>query len=366
MIKIPSVNPVWGGDGEAQLAEYLASEMLGIGMKVTRQGIPGVNRFNIIGEFESGEGPTAMLCSHMDTVTTQDMDNPFNGKTDGHTLYGRGACDAKASLAGMLEAVRVAVQQGGTNIHGKLVYAGICDEEYQSVGAVKLAESLNCDYVVNGEPTQLLPAVGHRGFVWLKIQIQGQRAHGSVPEKGVDAISNLVQLLSELLKTGPGDAHDALLGGASMHMGTIGGGLEPSVVPSHAEAVIEYRTVPPQTGQILKQRVQNVIDELKKSNEKLRGDVKVLLERPPFKSDHLFIHNVEESVSNLLGRKVRSIALPYWTDMAILGSRGQTKGFILGPGDSNYAHSSIEQVSLSEVASSARVYLGLITRFLAS
>ena len=48
------------------------------------------------------------------------------------------------------------------------------------------------------EPTDLSIGIGHKGFEWLEIEVEGVAAHGSRPEAGVDAILMMGRVLREL------------------------------------------------------------------------------------------------------------------------------------------------------------------------
>jgi len=78
---------------EEEISRFLAEEMEKMGFHVKRDSVG-----NVIGEIGRGK-PVILLCGHMDTVAgyipVQNRDNK---------LYGRGAVDAKASLAAMIVA----------------------------------------------------------------------------------------------------------------------------------------------------------------------------------------------------------------------------------------------------------------------
>ena len=62
----------------------------------TGLGSKGLQLGNVIGEL-GDEGPRILLCGHMDTVPGE-----IPVRIEGDLLYGRGAVDAKSSLAAML------------------------------------------------------------------------------------------------------------------------------------------------------------------------------------------------------------------------------------------------------------------------
>ena len=192
-----SINPslVPGAPGEAAAAEIVRAFMAAAGMDVEVQEVlPG--RPNVIGVLEGREpGPTVMLCGHLDTVGVEGMDAPFSPRIDDGRLYGRGSQDMKGGVAAMLGA---AAMLAPTWTRGKLIVAGVIDEEYESAGAEALVKTWKADAAIVTEPTDLQLAVAHKGFAWLEITTRGRAAHGSRPAEGRDAIMRMGRVLAAL------------------------------------------------------------------------------------------------------------------------------------------------------------------------
>ena len=132
-----------------------------------------------------GGGRTLLLCGHLDTVGVEGMTDPFVPRVDGDRLYGRGAYDMKAGLAAALVACREAAARGLAGRGRRRV----ADEEHASLGVQEvLAARLRADAAIVTEPTHGEVVIAHKGFVWTEITVHGRAAHGSMPEKGVDAI----------------------------------------------------------------------------------------------------------------------------------------------------------------------------------
>src|SRR5438128_2763111 len=137
LISLPSIS----GD-ERDVAEFLAEYVRGIGFDVELQKI-AANRPNVYAR--RGE-PDIVLSTHTDTVP------PFvEFKEDDQFIYGRGACDAKGIIAGMVKAGEALVESGVTDF-GLLFVVG---EEAGSHGA-RAANSIpnHSRFLINGEPTE--------------------------------------------------------------------------------------------------------------------------------------------------------------------------------------------------------------------
>src|SRR5207253_1381921 len=81
---------------------------------------------------------------------------------------------------------------------GRLIIAAVVDEEHSSIGAEALVTAWTADAAVITEPTDLTITVGHKGFAWVEVQVQGTAAHGSRPGEGEDAILRLGRVLKHL------------------------------------------------------------------------------------------------------------------------------------------------------------------------
>ena len=140
LVAIDSVNPslVTGGAGEREIAVFVGDWLRrqGFGVHVDEVS-PG--RWNAVGiaEGEAG-GPTRMLCGHIDTVGVEGMTAPFVPEIRDGRLYGRGAQDMKSGVAAMLAAAAAwaASDRRGA---GRVIVAGVADEEYASLGAEAVA-----------------------------------------------------------------------------------------------------------------------------------------------------------------------------------------------------------------------------------
>ena len=88
-----------------------------------------------------GAGREILLVGHVDTVPGK-----IPVKIENNRLYGRGAVDAKGSLACFLEAAAVCTQ-------GRIVVIGAVDEEGTSKGAKNLLQGFNPSCIVIGEPS---------------------------------------------------------------------------------------------------------------------------------------------------------------------------------------------------------------------
>ena len=106
LVAIDSVNPAFGGPGEAGVAAAVERYFHEVGLETFRQPVqPG--RENVVAVLPGRDrARRVVLEAHMDTVSVAGMAiPPFEPVVREGRLHGRGACDTKAGLAAMMQAV---------------------------------------------------------------------------------------------------------------------------------------------------------------------------------------------------------------------------------------------------------------------
>jgi acetylornithine deacetylase len=285
------------------------------------------DRFNL---FASWGEPAVVLSTHIDTVP------PFipSSEDDEH-IHGRGACDTKGAVAAMLQAVSELLDEGVRGF-GLLLTVG---EETDSIGA-QVANRHPCGsrYLINGEPTENRLALGSKGFLYLKVEAQGQAAHSAYPELGESAIDKLVDVLARLqalpLPTDP------VLGETTVNIGTIAGGKAANIVADQAQAELTVRTVGDAAE--LKRRISAAVHAV----------------------PGVRIAEIRETPAVHLGSLpgLETTIVKYTTDIPRLGSWGEP--FLLGPGSIHVAHTSQERVAKRDLVEAVRHYKDMVRRLL--
>jgi acetylornithine deacetylase len=196
---------------------------------------------NVLATRDSGvDDAHVVLNTHLDTVPPH---VPF--EREGDVIRGRGACDAKGSLATLLGAF-LAVEPD----RGRTTLAITPDEERLSIGADAL--DLGADATIVGEPTGLDVCNAAKGRFQATITLRGVAAHASVPREGVNAIGaarDALDALETFLERPDAlEAHPEL-GGPTLTPTTIEGGEATNQVPAECRIVVDRRSVPPETSE---------------------------------------------------------------------------------------------------------------------
>jgi acetylornithine deacetylase len=371
LVATNSVNPAVGkGPGELALSTLLLDRLGSIGLLDVRRQNVAEGRWNVVATLKgSGGGRSLMLNGHMDTVGVEGMTiKPFNPFVRRGLLHGRGACDMKGAIAAMIGAAKSLADSKPT-LRGDVIFTFVVDEEHLSIGMEKLVEEYRADAAIVGEPTDMAIAVAHKGFVWIEIDIKGKAAHGSVPEKGVDAIAHAASVVSginELQGRFRSRAHP-LLGTPKIHSSTIEGGTHWSIVPDRCVLRLERRTIPGETASSAMKEVQQILRRVKQENPKLDAKARKIFERPPLEtaSTEPIVRELREIVLEVTKKKAKIVGVPYWTDGALLTSSGSIPTCLFGPGDIGVAHSPDEYVRVGDVLRAGEVYAGVARRFCA-
>ena len=366
LVAVNSVNPtlVRGAPGELQIADLIAAEMrrggLDVSIETVTQGRP-----NVVGVLEGrAAGRTLMFCGHTDTVGVTGMIDPFTPIERDGRLYGRGAQDMKGGVAAMIAAA-TAIAGRGDLAAGRLVVAAVVDEEHLSIGADALVKSWRADAAIVTEPTGLEIAVGHKGFAWVNVLVEGKAAHGSRPAEGRDAILRLGRVLSRLEaldRTLQERPPHPLVGTGSLHASIIEGGRELSSYPDRATLQMERRTLPGEFESDALREVQEILNALQREDTTFRGTATAMFSRPAYEipKDNDLPRILAAALTSR-GGEPRVTGASFWTDAAVLGSAG-IPSVLFGPGGAGL-HSTEEYVNVEDVVLCRDTLVELVRRF---
>jgi acetylornithine deacetylase len=353
LVAVNSVNPtlVRGAPGEREIAELIAAEMRRGGLDVSIETVTH-GRPNVVGVLDGrAKGRTLMFCGHTDTVGVTGMSDPFTPVERDGRLYGRGAQDMKGGVAAMIAAATAIAQRGGL-ASGRIIVACVVDEEHSSIGADALVTSWRADAAIVTEPTDLEIAVGHKGFAWVDITVEGKAAHGSRPADGQDAILRLGRVLGKLESLDQGlqaKPPHPLVGTGSLHASIIEGGRELSSYPDRATLQMERRLLPGEVESLALDEVQEILQELRQSDPTFCGSARTMFSRPAYEilPGHELPHLLARAFASLGGGTPRTTGASFWTDAAVLGHAG-IPSILFGPGGAGL-HSIEEYVNVADV-----------------
>jgi acetylornithine deacetylase len=360
LVRIPSVNPAIApaeAHGERAIAEFGRQWLEKRGVRAwLEDAAPG--RPNLVAETGTADGPTLVLCAHLDTVGTAGMDAPFEPRVEGDRMYGRGAYDMKCGAAACMAVAAEWARDPGA---GRLMLALVADEEYASVGAQAFVDRHRADACILTEPSEGQLVLAHKGFAWLEVVTHGRAAHGSRWDLGDCAVARMGHVIAAL------DRYDhavlrslthPLVGAASMHCATVHGGVGLSTYAPECRLEVERRTLPGETEHDAIEEIRRVVLGVDPTATVIPGLSRTSMVCPP---DAPIARAVRDAAADVFGRPVDEIGVQYWMDAAIFDQAGiPTVDF--GPTGAG-AHETVEWVSLQSVTETAHVLLGAARRF---
>jgi acetylornithine deacetylase/succinyl-diaminopimelate desuccinylase-like protein len=366
LCRIDSRNPDLADDspGERRLAERVGELLRGIGADVRIIPVIG-ERANVIGILPGIDSDAVVVLeAHLDTVpATAAAMRIFR---DGRRLHGRGTSDTKGCLAAMIVAADALARRSGPR--PTIIVAGVCDEEYIMRGALSLAAELPAaDAVVIGEPTSLIPARAHNGFIRTQVVVVGEAAHSSRASLGVNAIeraSLLVQELDRGLGERRRNAPHPLAGHALLSATMVDGGIAPNVIPDRCSLWFDRRVAPDETPGAALAELHDEIAAIC-----ARHGIQVELPEPLIAlggldtpEDSPVIRAAELASAAVLGRPVTAGGVTYSTDACTFGERADLPVVVLGPGSIDQAHVDDEWIDLDELVASVGLYCDFAMR----
>lgn len=296
--------------------------------------------------------------SHLDTVPADDWrDRALDPAVhDGH-LFGRGACDDKGSVAGMILALERLVESGQTPPRPiLLLLAG--DEEFAQTGIRHFRDTYDgpLAYGVFGEPTQLNPVIQHKGTIRWDITVGGASAHTSRPDLGENAVLGMFQVVEalgryqnqlQLAWTSP------LMTGPLVTVTMIRGGRTRNATPDECTIAIDFRILP---GMEPSEEKRRLIEYLDRELDLCISHSENQLMTPALATDpeSELCHAALAACRAVAGESVCLQGAPYGTDAAWVSDL--CPAVVLGPGNIAFAHAVDERVAINQVVQSADIY----------
>ena len=219
---------------------------------------------NILGRIGSG-GKSILFDSHVDTVDVKDEAEwdipPFSGRIIDGRLHGRGSVDMKSAAAASLFAGALAKKRRLAS--GKTIYVSctVFEEDCDGENLKHLFKELNLhpDYVVICEPSNNVITLGHKGKAQISIKTHGISAHGSAPEKGVNAIYEMAEIIQRVEKKNLELMKKEGMRGTLVMSKISSVSASLNAVPSECEVYMDRRTIPGETEEDIRQEMDELV-----------------------------------------------------------------------------------------------------------
>jgi acetylornithine deacetylase len=333
---------------EEGIVEYVEDYLKNKGLEVIRQKVDE-NRFNLVVLPENGEEVDLCFVGHLDTVTAHDLDN-YGFSEEGDTVSGLGTADMKAGCAAMVEAFTVLAERGG--VLPPVGLALVVGEEEESDGAKTLMREYSFPWAVVGEPTDMVPCLGHYGYLEVLLRTKGKRAHSSMPELGQNAIETMLKLLLKVT-----EYITSLPKGVVYNIRQLSGFPGGFVVPDTCEAWLDLHLQPDSRVDVLKAELEQLVEAVDESTFGLDAYIRFESTQSGYRI------SPKRPLVKKLKEVYKKLSLPWepqdfrsHSDGNVLWAAG-VDPIILGPGSLETAHTAEESVDFRQVVQASRLYL---------
>ena len=270
LIKINSENPA---GNEFQIAYFVRDYLKDLGLKTRIYEFKN-RRSNVVAHLLGRNKKYSLLITpHLDTVPagkSWKMDT-FAGEIRENRIYGLGATDCKGNLACALEVINSLIEDKAV-LNYELILAATADEETGSgLGLIPLLDKgilkPNAAVVLDSDDFNII--VTQKGLIHLKAKIQGKRAHGAYPWRGINAIDIAIDIIREIKKYRFRYTKNKYLRPPSINIGTIKGGDKVNIVADWCEFELDFRFLPGMSAKILLKEIKGIVKkQIKKFSRK--------------------------------------------------------------------------------------------------
>jgi succinyl-diaminopimelate desuccinylase len=368
LIRLQSVNPP--GD-ELAAAEYVAASLKKSGVQAELIEHSD-SRASVLARLKGqGKAPALFYNGHLDTVPVgaqKWVHEPFSGEAAEGRVWGRGAADMKGGLAAMMAAMK-ALAEGRVSLPGDLLLAATAGEEIDSLGATEVAKRVSSEPIralFIAEPTYNEIYIAEKGVLWVEVETFGKTAHGSMPEKGRNAVLMMVELIQEFEKLAIPHRTHPILGGFTRSVNTISGGVKTNVVPDHCVATIDMRTVPGQEHSAILRKIETIIQRLSEQDPDSKAKIQAIIDHPAVETppSEPVLRGFSTVVEKMTGQKVVFKGANYFSDAVGFLPVLKVPLILFGPGEPGLAHQPNENVEVSKLVEAARIYAVAALRLL--
>ncbi len=367
LIAAPSENP---GGTEDEAAQVAADVLAGLDAEPRIIRSDG-GRPSVVAAMGSAARPSLAWNGHLDVVPAGAAEAwphpPWDGVVVDGRLVGRGACDMKGPIAAAL-AAGAAIRRAGLQLGGTLHYHLAADEEVGGIHGTKVMWDrgmIDQDACIVGEPTELQLGLAERGGAWFTVITSGTAAHGSQPQRGVNAITSMARFVLRANEVLPDRLHP-LVGPPTVNVALIEGGHAPNAVPDRCVADVDRRVIPGETFEEIETGFTDLMARLRADHPEVRIQAScrewtLPAEAPP---DSAIAELCRAAVEQEVGAEPADVGFTGITDARFYINDGSIPTVILGPGSLAEAHTAGEFVEVDDLVAAARIYARVFVRFL--
>lgn len=343
------------------LIHCIRDELARLGVKSRLSYNADRTKANLFATLGEGKPAGVILSGHTDTVPWDGQDwsvDPLGGVVKDGRLYGRGAADMKSFIAtAVMHARDFLESEAPFAIHFAFTY----EEEIGCFGVRELIADMREAGVrplacIVGEPTDMVPAIAHKGVYRYRCCVRGKEAHSSLTPRSVNAIEMAARVVGRVRDMADRfereepryEGFDVPFSTASV--GQFHGGIADNVVPRDAEFRYEFRDLPTADARAMQREVVDYAKSLEPAMQRVAPETgfrfETICEIPSF------LGSAQADVTRLalrLSGEERTTLVAFGTEAGLFRNAGIST-VVCGPGSITQAHQPDEYVSLEQLA----------------
>jgi succinyl-diaminopimelate desuccinylase len=263
----------------------------------------------------------------------------------------------KSGVAAAMIATRDLARDLGS-WNGTLIFTSVVDEEAYSIGANTLIDQgVKADYCVVTESSWDRPCLGSFGKYLVRVDVAGQGAHASWPERGVNAAVEAARFVARLNEIQL-PTHPRIRSSQCVLSSISGSPRYVITVPDAATVLVNRHTIPGETEQSVLDDYQRLIDSLQSP-----ARFSLTIDPPRYPSwetprDHPLIRNFSTRYEAETGHPPE-FGYTGYGDPNLFSTRAGIPTLMFGPRGGNF-HEAGEWVDVPSIAATTRVLVGLV------
>jgi len=350
-------------EADPQLKKFIADKVASRLAELTGRAGAVDSMGNLIWRLGDESAGGFLLMGYAMTFPAASMKQPFSGAlVDGQTFgvatqcaLGRGACEQKGALAGMIYAGAI-VARAHLTLRAPLILAVSVAGETGRHDAAKFIlqnDAIRARSAIVGLGTSNRICLGNKGRIDVEIIVRGKSAHSSMPEKGVNAVDGFRRAMERLDRLPLGARHPAL-GSATLAVTQVRSGPDIGhTIPDVCRALLDRRLLPGEDPDVALRDIQDALKEVAGcSIEARRG---AFMYPSEVAKDCAVAAAAKSAIRELTKQEAEWFCSPAALDAGFLNRNG-IETIMFGPGDLRFAHTNQEAVSVQEVRDAAKIY----------
>jgi acetylornithine deacetylase len=353
--------PTVSRDSNLDLIRYIEAYLAEFGIASDLTWNDEQNKANLHAIIGPSDVPGIMLSGHTDVVPVDGQDwsqDAFTLTEKDGLLFGRGTADMKGFIAAVLAAVpTMVVADLKRPIHLAFSY----DEEIGCIGVRRMIDVLKGApvkpaFCIIGEPTEMQPAIAHKGKTGMICRCTGVESHSALAPFGLNAIylaSEMITAIRALQETviasGARD-DDYSVPYSTLHVGTIEGGTALNIVPNDCSFKFELRNVkaeaPAPIVNKLHAAAQAITDRYRADFPAAEVKIEIFNEYPALNTEPE--DEIVLFVKSLTGANGHT-KVSFGTEGGLFQERLGLPTVVCGPGSMAQGHKPDEFVAISEL-----------------